>query len=114
MVAALSNSMCFAVYKGNEFAGFACVISDKATFAYLYDVFILPDFRGHGLSKWLVSIIVNYPELQGLRRWVLATKDAHDLYVQFGFKRFTNHDSWMEILKSYENPTIEKSPKTDI
>src|ERR1700759_2681910 len=82
---AIANSMCFGIYHHNKQAGFARVISDQATFAYIADVFVLPEFRGVGLSKWLMQTIVNYPDLQGLKRWSLATRDAHGLYSQMGF-----------------------------
>ena len=98
---AISNSMCFGVYKGTDQVGFARVVSDKATFAYLCDVFILPAYRGVGLSKWLVQTITAHPELQGLRRWSLATQDAHGLYKQFGFKEINNPESWMQIFTPY-------------
>jgi len=94
---AIENSVCFGIYKHNKQAGFARVITDKATFAYICDVFVLPDFRGHGLSKWLIQTIIEYPELKGLRRWSLATADAHGLYNQFGFAQITRPDRWMEI-----------------
>jgi GNAT superfamily N-acetyltransferase len=84
----IENSLCFGVYYGREQAGFARVISDFATFAYLGDVFIFPEHRGKGLSKWLMEVIVNYPQLQGLRRFLLTTKDAHTLYSQFGFEPY--------------------------
>ena len=82
---AIENSICFGVYEGERQIGFARVVSDQATFAYLGDVFILNEFRGRGLSKWLMETIVSHPDLQGLRRWLLATRDAHGLYSQFGF-----------------------------
>ncbi len=82
----VANSFCFGVYHQNEQVGFARLVTDKATFAYLADVFILPEHRGKGLSKWLVQTIHAHPDLQGLRRWVLATRDAHGLYAQFGWK----------------------------
>src|SRR6185312_15158681 len=94
---AIKNSLCFGIYHQNTQAGFARVITDKATFAYICDVFILPDFRGLGLSKWLMQTIVSHPELQGLRRWSLATADAHGLYSQFGFAQVLRPDRWMEI-----------------
>ena len=72
----IKNSLCFGVYKQNKQVGLARVITDKATFAYICDVFILHDHRGLGLSKWLMQTIVEHPELQGLRRWSLATADA--------------------------------------
>jgi N-acetylglutamate synthase-like GNAT family acetyltransferase len=98
---AIENSMCFSVLKEKEQVGFARVISDQATFAYICDVFILPKARGNGLSKWLMQTIMNHPDLQGLRRWSLATFDAHGLYKQFGFKEISRPDRWMEIFKPY-------------
>jgi N-acetylglutamate synthase-like GNAT family acetyltransferase len=84
----ITHSLCFGVYRDHRQIGFARLITDQATFAYLADVFILEDFRGQGLSKWLIHSIHAHPELQGLRRWVLGTKDAHGLYEQFGWVRF--------------------------
>jgi len=81
----IANSLCFGVYHHRKQIGFARLISDKATFAYLADVFITPDYRGKGLSKWLLQVIHAHPELQGLRRWMLGTRDAHSLYEQFGW-----------------------------
>ncbi len=105
---AIENSLCFGVYSQAHLAGFARVITDKATFAYICDVFILPEFRGLGLSKWLIQTIVEHPELQGLRRWSLATSDAHGLYSQFGFSQITKPESWMEIFKPYQPITKEE------
>lgn len=82
------HSLCFGVYHESKQIGFARLVTDQATFAYLADVFILEDHRGQGLSKWLIHSIHAHPELQGLRRWVLGTKDAHGLYEQFGWVRF--------------------------
>lgn len=93
---AIENSICFGVYHGERLIGFARVVSDKATFAYIGDVFVLDEFRGQGLSKWLMKTIVDHPELQGLRRWVLATKDAHGLYEQFDFAELRHPERWME------------------
>lgn len=93
---AIENSICFGVFSGERQIGFARVVSDKATFAYLGDVFILEEFRGHGLSKWLMQAVVEHPELQGLRRWVLATLDAHGLYEQFEFSGLRHPERWME------------------
>lgn len=76
--------------------GFARIISDRATFAYLADVFILPAYRGRGLSKWLMEVIVDHPDLQGLRRWMLLTADAHGLYQQYGFRASAKPDRVME------------------
>lgn len=100
----IENSICFGVYFQKQQVGFATVITDKATFAYIGNVFILPEHRGHGLSKWLMQTILAYPELQGLRRWSLATADAHGLYKQFGFTEISRPDRWMEIY----NPGIYK------
>jgi N-acetylglutamate synthase-like GNAT family acetyltransferase len=98
MEKAIANSFCFGVYtdKGEQ-VGFARLITDRATFAYLADVFIVDSQRGLGLSKWLVENIVSHPELQGLRRMVLATKDAHGLYAQYGFKAIENPELLMQI-----------------
>ena len=93
---AIENSICFGVYEGERQIGFARVVSDQATFAYLGDVFILNEFRGRGLSKWLMETIVSHPDLQGLRRWLLATRDAHGLYSQFGFGPLRFPERWME------------------
>ena len=93
---AIKNSLPFGVYKGENQIGFARVVTDYATFAYLGDVFILSEFRGQGLSKWLMDTIVSHPELQGFRRWVLATKDAHTLYEKFGFAALRFPERWME------------------
>jgi GNAT superfamily N-acetyltransferase len=92
----IENSTCFSVYFSSQQIGFARVISDRATFAYLADVFILPAYRGRGLSKWLMECILAHPDLQGLRRWVLATRDAHGLYASYGFTP-VNPDRWMEL-----------------
>ncbi|SHO54601.1 acetyltransferase [Vibrio quintilis] len=98
MQKAIANSLCFGVYKDSgEQVGFARMITDKATFAYLSDVFISETHRGAGLSKWLIHEIVSHPELQGLRRIVLATSDAHGLYEQYGFKPIANPEIFMQI-----------------
>ena len=94
----IENSLCFGVYEGERQVGFARVITDFATFAYLGDVFVLESHRGRGLSKWLVEIILGLPELQGLRRWSLATRDAHGLYERFGFRRPSHPERLMEIV----------------
>lgn len=93
---AIENSICFGVYHGSRQIGFARVVSDKATFAYVGDVFIIQEFRGRGLSKWLMETIVAHPDLQNLRRWVLATRDAHALYEQFEFSSLKFPERWME------------------
>lgn len=93
---AIENSICFGMYDGERQIGFARIVSDLATFAYVGDVFILKEFRGLGLSKWLMETIISYPDLQGLRRWLLATRDAHGLYSQFDFSELRFPDRWME------------------
>jgi GNAT superfamily N-acetyltransferase len=82
---AVEHSLCFGAYEGRRQVGFARVISDRATFAYVSDVFVLESHRGRGIGKALMGAIAGHPELQGLRRWVLFTRDAHDLYRQYGF-----------------------------
>jgi len=84
----INNSLCFGVYDNKQQIGFARLVTDMATFAYLADVFIDEAYRGKGLSKWLLQFIQAHPELQCLRRWMLGTKDAHGLYEQFGWTRF--------------------------
>ena len=96
---AINGSLCFSVFHLDKQVGFARVITDTATFAYLADVFIDPNYRGKGLSKLLMKTILKYPELQGLRRFMLATKDAHGLYEQFSFKPITNPERFMVIHK---------------
>jgi len=93
----IQNSLCWGVYHAAGQIGFARVITDKATFAYLADVFILPEHRGKGLSKALVATILAHPDLQGLRRWMLVTADAQSLYEQFGFKVVPHPERHMEI-----------------
>ena len=92
----IENSICFGLYDGTAQIGFARVVSDQATFAYLGDVFILDGFRSQGLSKWLMETLLEHPDLQNLRRWILATRDAHGLYKQFGFNDLKHPDRWME------------------
>jgi len=97
----IANSIVFGVYaKENEIlkqVGFCRITSDLATFAYLADVFILDEYRGHGLSKFLMEAVKQHPDLQGLRRWVLATLDAHGLYTQYGFVPLEKPENFMEI-----------------
>jgi N-acetylglutamate synthase-like GNAT family acetyltransferase len=102
----IAGSLCFGVYEGDKQIGFARVITDKATFGYLADVFIDTVYRGHGLSKWLMDTIMAHPDLQGLRRFMLATKDAHGLYAQYGFTPLGFVDRWMNIHK----PGLYKQP----
>jgi GNAT superfamily N-acetyltransferase len=94
---AIENSICFGLYHGTRQIGFARVVSDRATIAYVGDVFVIPEFRGQGLSKWLMQAMLEHAELQGLRRWLLATRDAHGLYAQFGFHELVHPGRWMEL-----------------
>ncbi len=102
----IDNSLCFGIYRKNEQIGFARVVTDFATFAWLADVFVIAEHRGHGLAKWLMEVILAHPELQGFRRWVLATKDAHSLYAQFGFIPLHRPERWMER----PDPNLQESP----
>ncbi|MFT7684069.1 MAG: GNAT superfamily N-acetyltransferase [Moritella dasanensis] len=98
LLRSLENSLCFGVFtQGGEQVGFARMITDKATFAYLSDVFVLEAHQGKGLSKLLMTAIIAHPELQGLRRMLLATSDAHGLYQQFGFKALADPDIYMTL-----------------
>ena len=94
----IDNSLAFGLYRGEKQIGFARVVTDYATFVWLADVFVLDEFRGRGLAKWLVEVIVSHPQLQGFRRWVLATKDAHELYRRYGFAPLEDAGRWMEKL----------------
>lgn len=92
----IRHSLCFGVYRGKEQVGFARVITDHATFAYLADVFVVAGHRGRGLSKFLMDCVVAHPELQGLRRFLLGTRDAHGLYARYGFAPTGKPEIWME------------------
>jgi N-acetylglutamate synthase-like GNAT family acetyltransferase len=107
---AINHSLCFSVLKSTNLQnevqiGFARMITDRATFAYLADVFILESERGQGLSKALMQTIMAHEDLQGLRRMMLATKDAHGLYEQFGFTKLIDIDIFMQLWNPavYEN-----------
>lgn len=102
----IDNSLCFGVYHQNTQIGFARLVTDKATFAYLADVFIIETHRGKGLSKWLVQTIHAYPEVQGLRRWMLGTRDAHGLYAQFGWKPIP--EELIHRFMQFHNPDVYK------
>ncbi len=97
---AIQNSMCFAGFSDGAFAAFARVITDTATFAYLADVLVVPEMRGKGFGKALVAFIMAHPDVQGLRRFLLATRDAHGLYEGFGFKAVAKPETFMEILRA--------------
>ncbi len=98
----VENSLAFGVYTGGEQVGFARVVTDYATFAYLADVFVLEAHRGRGLAKWMIEVIISHPRLQGLRRWMLATRDAHELYRRYGFTELERPEIFMEIIAPYE------------
>lgn len=91
------HSLCFSLFHGARQVGFARVVTDHATFAWIGDVYVLPESRGQGLAKWLMQVIVEHPTLAGLRRWMLATRDAHGLYRQVGFTPLAHPDRMMEI-----------------
>jgi len=94
----IKHSLCFGIFEGSgKQVGFARVVSDFATVAYLGDVFVLKSHRGRGLSKWLMQCIVKHPALQNLRRWILLTRDAHGLYSQFGFTPVKAPERYMEL-----------------
>jgi len=95
----IAHSLCFGVYQGAAQIGFARVVSDHATFALLADVFVLEGHRGKGISKWLMQAVTAHPDLQGLRRLLLLTSDAHELYRKFGFTEIGNAWRFMEVLK---------------
>jgi GNAT superfamily N-acetyltransferase len=94
----IENSLTFGVYDGADQVGFARVITDQATFAYVCDVFVLESHRGHGLGVWLMETIRAHPDLQNLRKWVLTTRDAHGLYRKSGFREVEDPVRYMEIL----------------
>ncbi len=100
----MQNSLCFGAFCGEDQVGFARVITDFATFAYIADVFVLEQHRGRGLATWLMQFVMEHPRMQGLRRWALATRDAHALYEKVGFK-LLNPGRWMEIVV----PNVYKS-----
>ena len=93
---AIENSLNFGVFDGTKQIGFARVVTDLATFAWLADVFIIDEYRRRGLGIWLIEVITSHPQLQGFRRWILATRDAHDLYRRFGFTELADPQRFME------------------
>lgn len=103
----ITNSLCFGLYFKGRQVGFARLVTDKATFAYLADVFILKEHQGKGLSKWLMEIIQSHPELQSLRRWMLGTRDAHGLYEQFGWT-VLDEDARKRFMQLHFNDIYQK------
>jgi GNAT superfamily N-acetyltransferase len=106
---AIAGSLCFGAYIDNQQVGFARVITDRATFAYLCDVFVIDSYQGHGIGRQLMEQVIHHPDLQGLRRFVLVTRDAHGLYERFGFTPLIRPQGYMEILR----PDIYRSPQTE-
>jgi GNAT superfamily N-acetyltransferase len=98
----VENSLTFGLFAEGEQVGFARVVTDCATFAYLADVFVLETHRGRGLGKWMMEVVTSHPDLQGLRRWMLATRDAHDLYREHGFAELEEPQIFMEKYSPYE------------
>ena len=93
---AIAGSICFGLFHGQRQIGFARVVTDRATFAYLADVYVLEEHRGRGLARWLIETVIAHPDLRGLRRFVLVTRDAHGLYEQFGFTPLAKPENYME------------------
>ena len=102
----VEGSLTFGLYHGARQVGFARAVTDGATFAYVADVFVLEEERGHGLATWLMECVAAHPDLQGLRRWMLATRDAAGLYRKVGFVPLGNPERWMErhFLDVYQRP----------
>ena len=98
---AYQNSLVFGVYDGNRQVGMARVVTDFSIFAYLCDVFIHEDYRARGLGKWLIKAIMEHPDLIDMRRWLLVTSDAHELYKQYGFKTIEDPEHWMQLLRRF-------------
>lgn len=110
---AIENSLCFGLFDetSKKQVGFARVVTDKATFAWICDVYIEEAYRGRSLSKWLMEVLLSHPDLLSLRRVCLATKDAHDLYKMYGFKVTETPQNWMEVKDNdiYKNMNLGKS-----
>lgn len=106
----IRGSLCFGLFDGSRQIGFARVITDNATFAYLCDVYVLPDYRGQGSGKWLIEAVSSHPDLQGLRRFVLVTRDAHGLYAKFGFTPLKHATRYMEIARPGIYRTYDRDP----
>lgn len=112
----IRHSLCFGIYRGDAQVGFGRVVTDRATFAYLADVFVLEPHRGRGLSKFLMDCVIGHPDLQGLRRFLLGTRDAHGLYARYGFAPPRKPEIWMErhdpevYARGLESPQHAPSP----
>ena len=94
----IENSVCFGLYAEEKMIGFARAITDAATFGYLSDVFVLPSHRGRGLATWFMEVVMSHPDFRGIRRWMLATADAHGLYRKVGFTELSRPERIMEKL----------------
>lgn len=105
---AMSGSLCFGLLHAGAQVGFARAVTDRATFAYMADVYVLEEHRGRGLGKWLVEVMLAHPDLQGLRRFMLGTRDAHGLYSQLGFAPLARPEIFMEI--SRPNLYVKTNP----
>lgn len=99
----LENSLCFGLYECGRQVGLARVVTDRSTFAWLCDVFVLEEYRGRGLAKWLIECVVAHPELRGLRRLLLGTRDAHGLYERYGFAPLTDPTRFLEVFRPGAN-----------
>jgi GNAT superfamily N-acetyltransferase len=108
----IAGSLCFGLFDGSQQIGFARVITDEATFAYLADVYVLEEYRRRGLATWMIGVVVGHPRLQGLRRFVLVTRDAHWLYAKFGFTAVAHPERYMEKLQPdiYRRGAAEEKP----
>lgn len=106
----IAHSLNFGLYQNDNQIAFARVVTDRATFAYLGDVFVVEACKGRGLSKWLMETILAHPDLQGLRRFCLGTRDAHGLYARYGFQVIKEPENWMEI-KARNLYSIEQKSK---
>jgi GNAT superfamily N-acetyltransferase len=109
LVRAVAGSLCFGLYHGAEQVGFARVVTDRATFAYLGDVYVLEAHRGRGLGRWLVETVLGHPAVQGLRRFSLVTRDAHGLYERLGFQPLARPDRHMEIHRPDVYATVDST-----
>jgi len=111
---AVAGSIPFSLFHGGRQIGFARAITDRATFAYLADVYVLEEYRGQGLAHWLIEVVMAHPDLQGLRRFSLATRDAHGLYARFGFKPVSAPERQMEIARPgiYRSSTATTHPNS--
>jgi len=103
----IRHSLCFGAYLGTRQVGFARVVTDHAVFAYLMDVFVVPDARGRGIAKMLMRTILDHADLQHLRMFLLGTRDAHGLYAQFGFRALPDVEMWMAIRNAASDATAE-------